>query len=77
MQYRYQAPHVLTGKFAGDMSHCPSKLNNATKALLWVSNNLRATTNCIDHGLFKDQQKTTKIIAACALFHWATALFGT
>jgi hypothetical protein len=24
---------VLRGKFAGDMSHCPSKVSNATKAL--------------------------------------------
>jgi hypothetical protein len=54
MQYRYQAPRVLTGKFAGDMSHCPSKLNNATKALLRVPKSLGATTNCIDHGLLKN-----------------------
>jgi hypothetical protein len=25
------APHVLTGKFAGDMSHCPSKLIKVQK----------------------------------------------
>jgi hypothetical protein len=30
------SPTCVCRKFAGDMSHCPSKLNNATKVLLRV-----------------------------------------
>jgi hypothetical protein len=52
------SPTCVLRKFAGDMSHCPSKLIKATKALLRVPKSLRATTNCIDHELLKtaDQQ---------------------
>jgi hypothetical protein len=54
-----KAPRVLRGKFASDMSHCPSKVNNATKALLRAPKSLITTTNYINHGLFETSNQQT------------------
>jgi hypothetical protein len=59
--YRYKSPTCVCRKFAGDMSHCPSKLNNAAKALprAFISAHRSKLINedmpC--HGLFKNSSK--------------------
>jgi hypothetical protein len=53
------SPTRVLRKFAGDMSHCPSMLNKAHKNCYGLPRNLRTTTNCIDHGLFREPGHTT------------------
>ncbi len=70
--YHYISPTCVFRKFAADMSHCPSKLNNATNALprVFISPRPPRLNNeqmhC--HGLLKKQSSKDHPTLAPSLY---------